>query len=149
MVRFPARQVEHDLDGVVRRIMEAVIEAAQALKTSLMQYLFTYGPVKVDQASNVLWKDDGLGPCLQHRGWREVNQLGDTAEETLAADLPERELAPGRCLLDTPTFGQDLGDTCTCGAIAGVTNRRFCTLTVIVTSLLIAEHPLGMRSHLY
>jgi hypothetical protein len=133
--------------------MGAVIEAAQALKNSLMQYLFTYGPVKVDQASNVLLKDDGLGPCPQHWGWREVNQLGDTAEETLAADLPERGLDLGRCLPGTPTFGQDLGDTCTCGAIAGVTNRRFCSLTVIVTSLLIAdivpalfrEHPLGMR----
>jgi hypothetical protein len=61
---------------------------------------------------------------------------GDQAEETLAADLPERELDLGRCLPGTPTFGQDLSDTCACGAIAGVTKKGFCSLTVKVTSML-------------
>jgi hypothetical protein len=61
---------------------------------------------------------------------------GDKAEETLAAGLRKRELDLGRCLPGTPTFGQDLGGTCACGAVAGVTNERFCSLTVRVTPLL-------------
>ena len=83
----------------------------------------------------------GVKPRQSRRARESANlafvgsDSGDKAEETPAGDLPERELDAGRCLPGTPTFGQELSDTCACAAIAGVTNRRFCSLTVNVTSL--------------
>jgi len=55
----------------VRRAIEAtdaVIEAAQPLKKSLMQHLFTYGLVPVDQTMHVPLKDTEIGPVPD--GWR-------------------------------------------------------------------------------
>jgi len=46
---------------------EAVIEAAKALKKSLMKHLFTYGSVSVDKAESVKLREMGIGKIPE--GW--------------------------------------------------------------------------------
>jgi len=53
---------------------EAVISAAQGLKKSMMNYLFTYGPVPVVDAENVPLKETEIGMIPEE--W-EVLRLGD------------------------------------------------------------------------
>ncbi len=62
--------------STVRRSVEAserVIAAARELQRSLMKYLFTYGPVPIDQADQVVLKDTEVGKVPE--GW-EVVQFG-------------------------------------------------------------------------
>jgi type I restriction enzyme S subunit len=56
---------------------EAVIQAARELKKSLLKYLFTYGPVPVDQAEDVELKDTIFG---QVRTDWATQSLGDIAD---------------------------------------------------------------------
>jgi type I restriction enzyme S subunit len=70
------RKIAAVLD-TVRRAIEAtdkVIAAAKELKRSLLQYLFTYGPVPHDRADQVPLKETEIGPMPE--GW-EVAQLGE------------------------------------------------------------------------
>jgi type I restriction enzyme S subunit len=63
----------------VRQSIEAterVIAAARMLKRSLMKYLFTYGPVPIDQADQVQLKETEIGYIPSH--W-ELAKLGDIA----------------------------------------------------------------------
>lgn len=53
---------------------EAVIKATRELKKSLMQHLFTYGPVSVDETENVPLKETEIGMVPER--W-EVLRLGD------------------------------------------------------------------------
>jgi type I restriction enzyme S subunit len=55
---------------------ERVIGALKELKKSLMQHLFTYGPVPVDQADQVRLKETEIGPVPEER---EVVRLGHIA----------------------------------------------------------------------
>ena len=57
---------------------EAVIKTARELKKSLKKYLFTYGPVRIDEAENVLLKETEIG--LVPEEW-EVERLGDSIKE--------------------------------------------------------------------
>lgn len=59
-----------------RQKTEGVIVAARALKQSLMKYLFTYGPVPVDEAENVKLKETEIGQVPEEWG---VVRLGDVA----------------------------------------------------------------------
>jgi type I restriction enzyme S subunit len=67
------RRIAAVLDTVRRAIeaTEKVITATQELKRSLMQYLFTYGPVPHDQADRVPLKETGIGPMPE--GWDLVH----------------------------------------------------------------------------
>jgi type I restriction enzyme S subunit len=56
---------------------EQVIAALKEFKKSLMRYLFTYGPVPIEQADKVELKDTEIGPVPAH--W-EVVRLGDVAD---------------------------------------------------------------------
>ncbi len=56
---------------------ERVVAAARELKRSLMDYLFTYGPVPADQADQMPLKETELGPIPAH--WQVV-RLGSLFE---------------------------------------------------------------------
>lgn len=66
-----------------REKTEAVIAAAKVLKKSLLKYLFTYGPVPVDQAEKVKLKETEIG--LVPEEW-EISRLYDLVEKTYLKD---------------------------------------------------------------
>ena len=67
---------------------EAVITATKALKKSLMNHLFTYGPVPLTEAENVPLKETEIG--LVPEEW-EVVRLGDVAEQRKETANPNNE----------------------------------------------------------
>jgi type I restriction enzyme S subunit len=73
------RAIAHVLTTMRQSIeaTERVIDAARELKRSLMKYLFTYGPIPIDQADQVLLKETEIGEVPD--GWiiaklRDVTQ---------------------------------------------------------------------------
>jgi type I restriction enzyme S subunit len=65
--------------GVVQEAKErteAVIQAAKELKKSLLKYLFTYGPVPVDEAENVPLKETEVGAMPEAWEVRPLGELG-------------------------------------------------------------------------
>lgn len=72
---------------------EVVIRATRELKKSLMKHLFTYGPVSIDEAENLLLKKTEIGPVPE--GW-EVKPLVDIATLQRGKDLPKQKQVWGK-----------------------------------------------------
>ena len=68
-----------------REKTEKVIEATKELKKSLMKYLFTYGPVSLEEASRINLKETEIGEIPAD--W-EVVKLGEVAEIVMGQSPP-------------------------------------------------------------
>ena len=83
------RAIAHVLRTVqlAKEATERVIQATRELKKSLMRYLFTYGPVPMEEAERVPLKETEIGLVPEH--W-EVVKLGDVAK-TASGGTPSRK----------------------------------------------------------
>jgi type I restriction enzyme S subunit len=95
------RTVQH-----TKEACERVIAATRQLKQSLLQYLFTYGPVPFDQADQVPLKETEIGLRPSH--W-EMRLLGDIAELKNGLNFKREQKGTGILTVDVLNmYGEDI-----------------------------------------
>lgn len=76
-IPFPPLEEQRAIASTLRAVQnsiettEQIIESTRELKRSLMNHLFTYGPVSIDEAREVLLKDNETIPIPEH--WDNIN----------------------------------------------------------------------------
>jgi len=88
------RAIAHVLSTVRQAIdaTEGVIAAARELKRSTMKHLFTYGPVPVDQAEQVVLKETEIGYKPEDWEIKQVGELGfDISDGNYGPKYPRRK----------------------------------------------------------
>ena len=91
-IPLPPLSEQHNIAYILSTIQQAieatdkVITAAQELKKSLMQHLFTYGPVSLEEAEQISFKETEVGILPEH--WEVVN-LGNIANVKGGKRLPK------------------------------------------------------------
>lgn len=94
-VPLPEQQkIAHVLSTILeaKEKTEAVIAAAKELKRSLMKYLFTYGPVPVQDAPNVRLKETEIGMIPEK--W-EIKKFRELSELQRGKDLTKKNMKKG------------------------------------------------------
>lgn len=97
---------------------DTVIEATKSLKKSIMKYLFTYGPVSVVGAENVVLQESEIG--FVPDDW-EVKDLVNVATLQRGKDLPKKNMVKG----SYPVIGS--------GGIIGYHNKLICNGPGVIT----------------
>ena len=109
--------------STIQKAIEAqdkIIAAARELKKSLMRYLFTYGPVPVEEAEQVPPKETQIGPMPEH--W-EVKRLVDIATLQRGKDLPKQNQVLGQYPVIGSSGIMGYHNAYVCGGPAVVTGR--------------------------
>lgn len=85
---YEQQKIAYTLSTIQQAIeaTDKVITAAQELKKSLMQHLFTYGPVSLEEAEQISFKETEVGILPEH--WEVVN-LGNIANVKGGKRLPK------------------------------------------------------------
>lgn len=97
-IAFPPLPEQKAVCSVLRTVQQAkeacerVIAATRQLKQSLLQYLFTYGPVPFDQADKVPLKETEIGLIPEH--WR-IQKLKEVGAIRYGLGQPPKILEPG------------------------------------------------------
>lgn len=86
---------------------EAVINAARELKESLMKHLFTYGPVSIDEAENVLLKETEIGMVPEAWSVKTLAESVKSIEYGYSISIPSEENMYGVLIISTADITKD------------------------------------------
>lgn len=122
LIPLPSIPEQKEIAAVLSAIQEAkekteaVIKALRELKESLTKHLFTYGPVRTDQAKSIPLKETEIGMVPEE--W-EMVRLGAVCQKTRQAD-PTRNPGLKFCYIDVSSISRDFLRIADCTEYSGV-----------------------------